>query len=109
MGVNDPPTADHVPTQLTVIEDTSSPLDLSAILVADPDSSTNNITVKLKVTDGQLAVSGGGGVSVTGSNTAEMTLTGPVTNIDSFFNTADIRYTGLADVNGAAAVSLTIE
>merc|ERR1712000_655516 len=68
-------------------------------------------------TDGQLAVSGGGGVSVTGSNSAEMTLTGPVSNIDSFFNTAatasdavdEIRYTGLADDNGTAAVSLTIE
>merc|ERR1712000_591880 len=116
-AVNDPPTADHVPALLTVIEDTSSPLDLSAILVTDPDSSTNNITVKLKVTDGQLAVSGGGGVSVTGSNSAEMTLTGPVSNIDSFFNTAatasdavdEIRYTGLADDNGTAAVSLTIE
>merc|ERR1712000_311236 len=68
-------------------------------------------------TDGQLAVSGGGGVSVTGSNSAEMTLTGPVSNIDSFFNTAatasdavdEIRYTGLADDNGTAAVSLIIE
>merc|ERR1711964_312219 len=97
-----------------VTEDMASHLDLSAITLADPDSSTNNIMVKLAVSDGKLAVSDGGGVSVAGSDSGHVTLTGQVSKIDDFLNTAalnpaaNIRYTGLADVTGVDAATLTI-
>jgi len=113
-AINDDPTASGVPSVLTVTEDIASHLDLSAITVTDPDSTTNNITVKLAVSDGKLAVSDGGGVTVAGSDTDHMTLTGQVSKIDDFLDTAalnpaaNIRYTGRADVNGVDAATLTI-
>merc|ERR1712000_361906 len=113
-AVNDDPTVTGVPAVLTMTEDMASHLDLSAITLADPDSTTNNITVKLAVSGGGLAVSAGGGVTVAGSDSDHLTLTGTVSNIDAFLNTAalnpaaNIRYTGLADVNGVDAATLTI-
>ncbi|KAG1648497.1 Extracellular matrix protein FRAS1 [Nymphon striatum] len=48
--LNDNPTVTNAPTSVSVVENTASPVDLSSVVVADPDSAS--VTVKLTVTDG---------------------------------------------------------
>ncbi len=108
-GTNDNPTLSGLPSDITVVEDTASNVDLSAATLADVDSSGSNFTLTITAGAGTLAASSGGGVTVTNSGTSAITLTGTVSNIDAFLNTAsNIQYTGATNVNGNDATTLTM-
>ncbi len=108
--INDDPAATGVPSDRTVIEDVASNLDLSAITLTDFDSGPDDITLTLTASAGTFTSASGGSVTVGGSTTGTLTLTGTVGNIDAFLNTAsNIQYTTALNANGdnVATVALT--
>ncbi|MFC3052090.1 DUF4347 domain-containing protein [Kordiimonas pumila] len=107
-AVNNDPSASGVPTDVTVVEDTASDLDLSAVSFADVDSA-GSVTVTLTVGTGTMAASSGGSVTVGGSGTGTMTLTGTIANINTYLDTAsNIQYTGASNASGDDATTLGI-
>ncbi len=108
-AVNDDPTMTALPTDITVIEDTLSNVDLSAATLSDVDSAASAMTLALSVDSGTLTASSGGGVTVGGSGSATLTLAGTVANIDTYLNTAaNIQYTGSSNTYGNNAATLTL-
>ncbi len=94
-SVNDDPTnAGSLPSDITVTEDVSSNVDLSAINLSDVDHSGGNLTVTLNTsTGGNLSASSGGGVTVGGSGTGTLTLTGTLASLNTFLDTAsNVQY-----------------
>ena len=107
--VNDAPTIDDLPDSVTVAEDTPSDVDLSAATFADVDSGDSPITLTIASGLGILTATDGGGVTVTGSGTGTIVLTGSVGDIDAFLDSpSNIQYTGPADLNGTGADALTL-
>ncbi|SFB46063.1 MBG domain-containing protein [Algoriphagus aquimarinus] len=108
-SVNDNPTISGLPTDISVVENTASNVDLSAATFGDPDANSNDITLKLGVTTGTLTASDAGGVTVAGSGTVTLILTGTASEIDAYLNTAsNIKYTGPVSVTGNDAATLTL-
>ncbi len=108
-AVNDDPTMSGLPAEVTVTEDTASSVNLSAATFGDVDSGANDVTLTIAAGSGTLAASSGDGVSVDGSGTGILTLTGTVSGIDTYLNTAsNIQYTGPSDVSGNHADTLTL-
>ncbi len=104
--VNDAPAGTGTPGTLSFTEDTASDLDLSALDFTDVDG--DSLTVTIAVSAGALSATSAGGVTVGGTATA-MTLTGTVTNLNSFLNTAsNVQYTGVSNANGSAAATYSI-
>ncbi|MEB2785090.1 MBG domain-containing protein [Algoriphagus persicinus] len=108
-SVNDDPTVSDLPTDISVVENTASNVDLSAATFDDPDAGSNDITLELGVSTGTLAASDADGVTVAGSGTVTLTLTGTASEIDTYLNTAsNIKYTGPVSVTGEDAATLTL-
>ena len=108
-AVNDDPNIAGLPSNITVTENTASNVDLSAASFSDVDAGANSVTLTLTVNTGILSASSGGGIAVSGSGTSELTLTGTVSNIDTYLDTAsNIQYTGPAGVSGDNAATLTL-
>ncbi|WP_236262685.1 beta strand repeat-containing protein, partial [Caenispirillum salinarum] len=105
-AVNDDPTATGLPGgPIAAPEETATNIDLSALTLSDVDGDTT-VTLKLGVTNGTLAASTDGGVTVGGTGTA-MTLTGTVSAINAYLDTASrIQYTG--NTNHVGADTLTV-
>lgn len=108
-AINDDPTLAGKPASVTVVEDTLSNLDLSAVTFADVDSGGSDVVLTIAAAAGTLTSSSGGSVTVGGSGTGTITLTGTAANIDAFLNTAtNVQYTGAANASGTAATTLTL-
>ncbi|GHF12293.1 hypothetical protein GCM10017044_02780 [Kordiimonas sediminis] len=107
-AVNDDPTATGIPTDVSFIEDTQGDLNLSAITFADIDS-TGSVTATLTASAGTLVASNGGGVTISGSGTGTLALSGTIADINTYLDTTtNIQYTGAADVNGNDAAIVTV-
>jgi Ca2+-binding RTX toxin-like protein len=107
-GFRNVPTATGLPTDLTVVEDVASNLNLSAGSLADVDS-TGSITVTLTASAGTMTAIDGGSVTVTNSGTGAITLSGTAANIDAFLNSASaVQYTGALNANGNDAATVTV-
>ncbi|TDN96663.1 cadherin-like domain-containing protein [Sunxiuqinia elliptica] len=108
-AVNDDPTISGLPTDITVSEDVASNVDLSAATLSDVDAGANNIVLTIAASTGTLTASSGGPVTIGGSGTGTLSLTGAVANIDTYLNTAsNIKYTSASNVNGNNAATLTL-
>ncbi len=111
-AVNDNPEITSLPDDLTVTEDSSGNLDLSAVVLSDSDSGT--ITVTLTLSGGSFATpadgSGvGSGVTETLVNSTTITLVGSADDINTYLDTAsNIQYTGSSNTNGDNAATLNI-
>lgn len=109
-AVNDQPVLTGLAGAIrTVTEDTASNLDLSAATLIDPDS--GNVTLTLTVPAGTLAASSGGGVTVSGSGSDTLQLSGSAADLNAFLDTvSNITYTGAPNSNFAkdGYVTLTI-
>jgi len=104
---NTAPTVGGVPTDVTVIEDTASNVNLSAVTFADADG--DSLTVTLAASGGIMTAVSGGGVTVGGSGTGTMTLAGTAANINTFLDTTtNIKYTSVSNANGNDAATLTL-
>ena len=99
-AVNDSPII-TAPSNTQVVEDIASVINL--ISISDVDSS--NATVTLSVASGTLNANSGSGVTVGGTSSA-LTLTGTITDINSFIASNKLSYTTAA--NDTANVTLTI-
>ncbi len=100
-----------LPTDISVTEDVAGNVDLSLIDLTDVDSASGNLTITLRTgSGGTLAATSGGGVSVGGSGTGVLTLTGNQTDLNTFLDAAsNIQFTGAADANGNDADTIDFE
>jgi hypothetical protein len=105
---NTAPSIGDTPLSVTVIEDTLSDINLSAVTFADADGDSLTVT---------LAISGGTfstpvdevGVSEALLDSTTITLAGLAGDINAYLNTAsNIKYTGAGNVNGTAMAIITI-
>jgi Domain of unknown function (DUF4347)/Bacterial Ig domain len=112
-AVNDDPTNNgSLPTDVTVTEDVLSNVDLSLISLSDVDGGVGNLTVTLTTaTGGNLTAISGGGVTVAGSGTGVLTLTGTQANLNTYLGSAaNVQYLhGTANTNGDNADTLTVQ
>jgi VCBS repeat-containing protein len=111
---NDAPEAVGLPTSAQALEDVASNLDLSAVRLTDGDAA-DTLKVVLTASAGTMtavgivSVTGTADVTVTGSGSGILTLTGRAAAIDDWLKQASaIRYTGAQDANGIAAAVVTI-
>ncbi|WP_405370934.1 HYR domain-containing protein [Nonlabens sp. Asnod2-A12] len=108
-AVNDDPTISGLPTDVSVLENTASNVDLSAVIFTDVDAGTNAVTLIITAAQGTLTASSSGGVTISGSGTTTLTLTGSDVNIDSYLNiTSNVQYIGPAALIGDNASTLSI-
>ncbi len=94
----------------TVFEDVQTDLDLSFLNVVDWDDRGLGMTLTLSTSGvGNLYATSGASVTVSGSGTDTLVLTGSTADIDAFLNvTTNIEYLhGTANANGVAADTLT--
>ena len=84
---DDPYNNGGLPSDITVTEDVASNVDLSLLDIVDPDHGGGSLTVTLSTsTGGNLMASSAGGVSVVGSGTSSVTLTGTQDDLNSYLN-----------------------
>ncbi|MEP3969878.1 MAG: hypothetical protein ABJM08_12760, partial [Nonlabens sp.] len=108
-AINDDPTISGLPTDISVLENTASNVDLSAVTFIDVDAGTNNVTLTITAAQGTLSALSSGGVTISGSGTTTLTLTGSDDNIDSYLNiTSNVQYIGPAALIGDNASTLSI-
>ena len=97
-----------VPSELTVLEDTVSDLDLSSIVLTDVDS-LGPIDVILKADTGTITAGSLGGVTVQGSGTSDVTLTGTLVALNAYLaDITNIDYLGLLDLAGDGAARIDV-
>ncbi len=106
-AVNDAPQLAGLISDVSFTEDTAANLDLSAATLSDVDT-TGNVTLTLTASAGTLSASIGGGVTVGGSTTAALTLTGTIADIDSYLNGANITHTPGENLAGTDAATVTL-
>lgn len=100
-AVNDAPLV-TAPMTIGVTEDTPSAI--TGISFSDVDAGSSSVTVTLSVTSGSLAATSGGGVTIGGTSSA-LTLTGSISNINTFIAGSNVSFTTAA--NATADVTLT--
>ncbi|MDY0137063.1 MAG: DUF4347 domain-containing protein, partial [Thiomicrospira sp.] len=104
---NAAPTLVGALSDLIVLEETASNIDLSALTFADAENDT--LTVTLTASSGTLAATSSAGVTIGGSGTGSLTLNGLPADINTYLDTAShIQYTGANNVSGNNAATLTI-
>jgi len=111
VAVNDDPTETGAfPTDITVTEDVAGNFDLSGLTLADVDAAGDSVVMTLTTSAGTLASSSGGSVTIGGSGTGTMTLTGTIANIDTFINSSiNIKYTSASNASGEDAATVAVK
>lgn len=100
-AVNEAPQV-TVPATISVTEDVSSAI--TGISFSDVDAGSSSVTVTLSVTSGSLAATSGGSVTIGGTSSA-LTLTGSISNINTFIAGSNVSFT--TEANSTADVTLT--
>ncbi len=104
LNVNEAPVITS-PASISITEDLASAL--TGISFSDIDAGTNIVLVTLSsATGGTLAATSGGGVTVGGSGTSEITLGGSISNINAFIAASNVSYTTV--LNSITNVTLDI-
>ncbi|WP_291588604.1 DUF4347 domain-containing protein [Comamonas sp. UBA7528] len=103
-AVNDAPVA-TVPLSITVTEDVSSVI--TGISFTDIDAGINSVTATFSVPSGTLSATTGMGVTVGGSGTGELTLTGSLADINFFIAANGLTFKTAQDAT--ASVILTVK
>ncbi len=108
-AVNDAPQLAGLISDVSFTEDTAANLDLSAATLSDVDT-VGSVTLTLTASAGTLSATSGGGVTIGGSASAALTLTGTIADIDSYLNGANITHAPGENLagNDAATVSLSV-
>ncbi|HEX8964521.1 MAG TPA: cadherin-like domain-containing protein [Rhodocyclaceae bacterium] len=105
-ATNDAPTV-TVPGSINVTEDVASAI--TGISFADVDAGGGTVTATLGVDSGTLAAASGGGVTVGGSGTASLTLSGTVANINAFISGSHVSFTTAADATASVTLTASID
>lgn len=104
-AVNDAP-VNTMPASYATNEDTA--LGLTGLQIADVDAASGTMTVVLTVSSGSLTATAGGSVTVAGSGTSSITLTGTLANINAFLAGASRpSFVPAADFNGPVSLTMT--
>ncbi len=109
---DDAPGLSGTPTDIRVVEDSASNLDLSDLTFTEADNET--ITVTLNISAGSFSTPAdgatvGNGVAETGVSNTRITLQGSADDINAYLDTAsNIQYTGVANAAGEDQATLTI-
>ncbi|SNT34533.1 autotransporter-associated beta strand repeat-containing protein, partial [Azospirillum sp. RU37A] len=104
-GVNAAPGI-NAPGSLTVTEDVATAL--TGISFSDADAGTGIVTVILSVGAGSLSATDGSGISITGSGSGTLTLSGALSDINSFVNAGSVRFQTAADSTASQTLAITI-
>ncbi|RAI88307.1 MBG domain-containing protein [Algoriphagus yeomjeoni] len=108
-GINDDPTMSDLPSDISVVENTASNIDLSAATFGDVDSGSGIVRLSFLVSSGTLSATSGGGVTVTFPIPGAMNLEGTAAAIESFLNTpSNIQYTNALGSTGDNAATLSV-
>lgn len=102
-SVNESPVI-TTPASLAVTEDVASAL--TGVSFSDVDAGSSVVTATFSVGSGTLAGTSGAGVTVSGSGTGALTLTGTVANINAFIAAGNLAFTTAA--NATSNVTLTV-
>ena len=104
-AINDAP-VNTLPGSFAATEDTD--LRLQGLSVTDVDAGTGRITVTLGVDAGSLLAASGGAVTVSGSGSAQLTLSGTLSAINAYLagGSAPV-FRPLADSNAAVTLTMT--
>ncbi|MBH3339813.1 DUF4347 domain-containing protein [Pseudomonas mendocina] len=105
LAVNDAPVA-TVPPSITVIEDVSSVI--SGISFTDIDAGINSVTATFSVPSGTLSATTGMGVTVGGSGTGLLTLTGSLSDINFFIAANGLTFKTAQDATANVPLTVTI-
>ncbi|WP_417359602.1 MBG domain-containing protein [Galbibacter sp.] len=86
-GVNDDPTINGLPLEITVEEDsTMDPFDISSATVSDVDAGSGELTLTLTATGGIFDVAAGTGITLSGHLTSQLQITGNLTDLNNYIN-----------------------
>ncbi len=100
---DDPYNAGTIPDRLIALEDTPTTVDTSTISIADVDAGSGDLTLTISTSAGTLQALSTAGLTISGSLTGNLILTGTVTSINDWLNTtAALTYTGSANTHGNA-------
>ena len=103
LAINDAPVI-STPTNVTVTEDTQSPV--TGIILSDVDSGSGTLT--LTVGAGTLSGTSGSGVTVGGTGSA-LTLSGTLTAINNFIAAGSLKYTPALNSNTSVTLGLSLD
>lgn len=103
-AVNDPPEL-TAPGAQTIAEDTALSFGAGAFTVSDIDAGTANIEVTLSVNHGTLTVPANG-ATIQGNGTGNLTVTAPITAVNSVLS--NLVYTPTLNFNGSDALAITV-
>ncbi|AYC33939.1 retention module-containing protein [Pseudomonas cavernae] len=104
-SVNDAP-VNTLPASYTVNEDT--PLKLSGMSVTDVDAASGAISVTLAVVSGTITAAAAAGITVTGSGTGSVVLSGTLTEINAYLAAPATQPTYTPVLNASGTVTLTM-
>jgi hypothetical protein len=113
--VNDAPDANINPASFAANEDQS--INLSGkigntlnMMISDPDSGNDDVTVTISVTEGKLSVEDGWtGVQVTNNNSTSVTLKGSVSEINNLLKESNGGYVKYINENNSPAAQVTLK
>jgi hypothetical protein len=105
-SVNDAPVI-TAPGSIGVTEDVASAL--TGISFADVDAASGTVTATLSVGSGSLAATSGGNVTVAGSGTASLTLTGSIADINAFLAASSLSFTTAGNATGDVTLTVAID
>ena len=109
VATNDDPILSTPPTDVSVMENIASNVDLSAANFLDIDSGAADITLTIDASAGTLSGVDANGVLATGSGSGSLVLTGTMLEIDAYLNTAsNIQYTSPLGLTGDDVATLTL-
>ncbi|MEZ5596736.1 MAG: LamG-like jellyroll fold domain-containing protein, partial [Pseudomonadales bacterium] len=109
---DDPANAGSLPGDIAVTEDVASNVDLSLINLSDVDAAAGNLTLTLTTsTGGNLSAASGGGITVAGSGTGVLSLTGTLASLNTFLDTAsNIQYLhATVNLNGNDVDTISVD
>ncbi|MEN5301117.1 DUF4347 domain-containing protein [Pseudomonas sp. TWI628] len=104
-AVNDAPVA-SVPPSISVTEDVSSVI--TGISFTDVDADSNTVTATFSVPSGTLSATSGMGVSVVGSGSGLLTLSGSLANINVFIAANSLTFKTAQDATASVILTVTI-
>lgn len=111
-AINDAPyNSGTLPANVVVTEDVKSNIDLSGVQIADADHANGLLTVTIATArGGNLYATSSGGVVIGGTSSSSLTLTGSLTNLNSYLDTiSNIQYLHqTADTAGINADSVSV-
>ncbi len=110
-AINDAPTATITPISYDAAKGVALTLHGTGLSIADPDAGNANVQTVLKVSSGILnATAGATGVTISGSGTATLTLSGTVAQINNLLagnSGATLTYTASTDLPKTVTLTLT--